>query len=305
MPKVLTYPEITQRLPARRPMLMLDRAQIADDAKSGIAIKAVTMNELFFQGHFPGEPIMPGVLQVAGSAQLSALLLEACLPCPAGKVPWLKGIHKYTFRKTVLPGDLIRLEASVVEVREDGIKTSCKIFIGNDPASDGTLDLVYIPEEAFLAPRPIEVTAAPLGDGHANIKQVMHHIPHRFPFLLVDRIVSLDVATFKVAGIKNVSGNESFMDGVGHPSMPGFLQVEAAAQCACVWELSRPENANKLGLFARIDKAVFHAPVVPGDQLLIEELLKPGRMGFSAGTVKVNGEVKTEFELRFIIIDKP
>ena len=300
--KLFSYTDILNRIAARRPLLMLDRAAIADDGRSAIGLKAVSMDEQFFQGHFPGEPIMPGVLQVAAMTQLAALLLQETLPVPAGSVPWLRSIARYRFRKPVLPGDILRVEVQLQEVTTDGIKITGKVFTGNEPASDGQLELTYVSETAFLAVQPIVPTANE--PSVVDIKKIMHHIPHRFPFLLMDRITALDHGGCTVSGLKNVTGNESFMSGVSHPSMPGFLQVEAAAQAACVWALSLPENASKLGLFAAIDKAVFHVPALPGDQLKIDMTLKNGRIGSASGTIKANDVVLTQIEVKFALVDR-
>jgi 3-hydroxymyristoyl/3-hydroxydecanoyl-(acyl carrier protein) dehydratase len=300
--KSFSYTDILNRIAARRPLLMLDRVAIADDGRSATGLKAVSMDEHFFQGHFPGEPIMPGVLQVAAMTQLAAMLLLETLPAPAGSVPWLRSISRYRFRKPVLPGDILRVEVQLQETTADGIKITGKVFTGTDAASDGQLELIYIPESVFLAMPPI--VAASNEPSVVDIKKIMHHIPHRFPFLLMDRVTALDHGACTVSGLKNVTGNESFMAGVSHPSMPGFLQVEAAAQAACVWALSLPENASKLGLFAAIDKAIFHLPALPGDQLKIDMTLKNGRIGSAWGTIKANGTVLTEIEVKFALVDR-
>jgi 3-hydroxyacyl-[acyl-carrier-protein] dehydratase len=105
-----------------------------------------------------------------------------------------------------------------------------------------------------------------------DVNQIKELIPHRFPFLLVDRVLSIDLENLRLTAIKNVTVNEPFF--VGHypdlPVMPGVLQVEAMAQAACIFLLRKPENKGKVPFFTGIDGVKFRRQVVPGDQLRIE-----------------------------------
>jgi 3-hydroxyacyl-[acyl-carrier-protein] dehydratase len=105
-----------------------------------------------------------------------------------------------------------------------------------------------------------------------DIGRIMHAIPHRYPFLLIDRVVDV-VPNVSAVGIKNVSINESFFAGhfPNHPVMPGVLVIEAMAQTAAVLvvETLGPDSAGKLVYFMSIEGAKFRRPVVPGDQLRI------------------------------------
>ena len=104
-----------------------------------------------------------------------------------------------------------------------------------------------------------------------NINQIQEILPHRYPMLLVDRI--LEVSEERVVGLKNVTANEPFFEGhfPGYPIMPGVLVVEALAQCGGVLALrSVPDRDKKVVLFASIDSCRFRAPVTPGDQLRLE-----------------------------------
>lgn len=103
-----------------------------------------------------------------------------------------------------------------------------------------------------------------------NIHDILSYLPHRYPFLLVDRILDLDTATGKVVGLKNVTINEPFFQGhfPGFPTMPGVLILEAMAQVGAVGLLSQ-EKTKKILFLAGVDKARFREPVQPGDQLII------------------------------------
>ncbi|HBT20888.1 MAG TPA: 3-hydroxyacyl-[acyl-carrier-protein] dehydratase FabZ [Peptococcaceae bacterium] len=137
-----------------------------------------------------------------------------------------------------------------------------------------------------------------------NADEIMKIIPHRYPFLLVDKVVELDVGK-RVVGIKNVSINEPFFQGhfPGRPVMPGVLIIEAMAQVGAVGILKMPEFQGKLALFAGIDKARFRRQVIPGDQLRIEvEVLKlKGQVGKCDAKAYVDNELVCEAQLMFAV----
>jgi beta-hydroxyacyl-ACP dehydratase FabZ len=143
-----------------------------------------------------------------------------------------------------------------------------------------------------------------------NINEIMKLLPHRYPMLLVDRILDIPEGGKKIVGLKNVTANEQFFQGhfPGAPVMPGVLIVEAMAQCAAVLFLREIEDREKkLFLFGGVDKARFRRPVVPGDQLILEcEVLQR-----RASTVKVRGVARVgdvvvaEAELLSVMVDRP
>ncbi len=139
-----------------------------------------------------------------------------------------------------------------------------------------------------------------------DIEQIKDILPHRYPFLLVDRIVELERAK-RIVGIKNVTINEEFF--LGHfpsrPVMPGVLIVEALAQVAGVMMLREPENQDKLALFMGIDGVKFRKPVVPGDQLRLEiDIIRwKSRFGKVGGLAKVDGKVVCQAILKFSLVD--
>jgi len=140
-----------------------------------------------------------------------------------------------------------------------------------------------------------------------DIKEIMQILPHRYPFLLVDRIEEV-IPGVKAVGLKNVSANEPYFQGhfPGFPVMPGVLVIEALAQVGAVAVLSMPGFANKLALFAGIDKARFRRQVMPGDTLRLEvELLKVrSSLGKGKATATVDGAPVAEAELMFAIVDR-
>ena len=132
-------------------------------------------------------------------------------------------------------------------------------------------------------------------------------IPHRYPFLLIDKVTITDPDK-TATGIKSVSGNEPFFQGhfPEHAIMPGVLIVEAMAQVACALFLSKPEAKNKLAFFMGMEEIKFRKPVIPGDrlELKIEILNMRSRFGKAKGEAFVEGVLVTEAAFSFAIVDK-
>jgi 3-hydroxyacyl-[acyl-carrier-protein] dehydratase len=137
-----------------------------------------------------------------------------------------------------------------------------------------------------------------------NIKEIMDIIPHRQPFLLIDRIEELEPGK-RAVGTKCVSYNEPFFNGhfPSEPVMPGVLIIEALAQVGTVAMLSIEENKGKIGYFGAINSAKFKRKVVPGDVLTLEvEIIKQkGPMGIGSAKAYVEGKVAVVAELTFAI----
>lgn len=143
----------------------------------------------------------------------------------------------------------------------------------------------------------------------ADVNRIMQMIPHRYPFLLIDKMVDIDVERGAV-GIKNVTANDNFFQGhfPDHPVMPGVLVVEAMAQTAAAFVVFKlGDNAmEKLVYFMTIDKARFRAPVVPGDQLElhVNVIKNRGTVWKFSGVAKVDGKVVADAEFGAMIRDK-
>ncbi|MCL6587117.1 MAG: 3-hydroxyacyl-ACP dehydratase FabZ [Anoxybacillus sp.] len=140
-----------------------------------------------------------------------------------------------------------------------------------------------------------------------DIQQIQQIIPHRYPFLLVDRILEVEEGK-RAVGWKNVSANEQFF--VGHfpeyPVMPGVLIVEALAQVGAVAMLMKEENRDRLAFFTGIDNCRFKKQVKPGDQLRLEvEIIRAkGPIGKGKGIATVDGELVCETEIMFALGEK-
>jgi len=147
----------------------------------------------------------------------------------------------------------------------------------------------------------------PTGEGALDINEVMQILPHRYPFLLLDRIIKFE-GDNKCTGIKSVTINEPFFQGhfPGHPVMPGVLQLEAMAQLSSIMLLRKPENQGKVGYFMSADKVKFRKPVLPGDTIFLEgEALKiKSSVGHAKCRCIVNDQVVSEAELKFSLLSR-
>ncbi|HDX9579014.1 TPA: 3-hydroxyacyl-ACP dehydratase FabZ [Bacillus pseudomycoides] len=137
-----------------------------------------------------------------------------------------------------------------------------------------------------------------------NTQQIKEIIPHRYPFLLVDRILEIEEGK-RAVGIKNVTANEGFFNGhfPNYPVMPGVLIVEALAQVSAVIMLMKDENRGKIGLFVGIDRCRFKKQVHPGDQLRLEvEMTRVrGLIAKANAVATVDGVVVCEAEVTFAL----
>jgi 3-hydroxyacyl-[acyl-carrier-protein] dehydratase len=129
--------EILERIPHRYPFLLIDRAEDYRASESIVGVKNVTFNEPFFAGHFPGNPVMPGVLIVEAMGQTGALLMSKSLDVdPAGKTIFFMSIDNCRFRHPVRPGDVLRMEVGVVYHRRGIFKFHGKAQVGDKVAAE-------------------------------------------------------------------------------------------------------------------------------------------------------------------------
>jgi UDP-3-O-[3-hydroxymyristoyl] N-acetylglucosamine deacetylase/3-hydroxyacyl-[acyl-carrier-protein] dehydratase len=126
---MLDIARIMDSLPHRYPFLLVDRILEVDGDRRGVGLKNVSINEPFFQGHFPGHPIMPGVLIVEAMAQTGGVLMLSAMEHPEGKVVYFMALDDVKFRRPVLPGDQLRMEVEVVQHRGSTVRLSGKAFV--------------------------------------------------------------------------------------------------------------------------------------------------------------------------------
>ena len=154
-----------------------------------------------------------------------------------------------------------------------------------------------------------EVSASESNAGPFDMNQILAILPHRYPFLLIDRVLEMEPKK-KIVAVKNVTINEPFFAGhfPDNPIMPGVLTVEAMAQAGAVLLLTEfPDRKDKLVFFTGIERARFRRPVVPGDQIRIEVNVLAWRRvaGRMDGKVFVDGKLAAEAMISCAVVDRP
>jgi 3-hydroxyacyl-[acyl-carrier-protein] dehydratase len=139
--------EILDFLPHRYPFLLIDRVVEFEPARRLVAIKNVTINEPFFQGHFPGYPIMPGVLVVEAMAQAGGMIMMAEIPDRNKKLVVFTGIERAKFRRPVTPGDQLRIEVEVLAFRSRAGRIAGRALVDGKLACEATLTCQVVPRE--------------------------------------------------------------------------------------------------------------------------------------------------------------
>ncbi|MEF3280646.1 MAG: 3-hydroxyacyl-ACP dehydratase FabZ [Elusimicrobiota bacterium] len=141
--KILNSQGILKAIPHRYPFLLIDRVEITEEKKSAKGIKCVTANELYFHGHFPSKPIMPGVLILESMAQTTATLMTSD-PSLEGKLAYFAGINKAKFRKQVVPGDVMEIYVNVEKIKGKIAKVKGVAKVANEIVCEA--DLIFAVE---------------------------------------------------------------------------------------------------------------------------------------------------------------
>jgi beta-hydroxyacyl-ACP dehydratase FabZ len=142
----LDIDDILRILPHRYPFLLVDRIIETDGHTRIVGIKNVSMNEGFFQGHFPNFPVMPGVLQLEALAQVAGILLNI-KSGREGKIALFSSVDKAKFRKMVRPGDTLRMEVTFIKARLMMAKVEGVCYVGDEIASQAELAFTFLPDD--------------------------------------------------------------------------------------------------------------------------------------------------------------
>jgi 3-hydroxyacyl-[acyl-carrier-protein] dehydratase len=144
METLLDITQIQAILPHRYPFLLVDRIIEYDSGKRVVGIKNVTLNEPFFAGHFPGAPVMPGVLIVEAMAQTAGVMMLANLPDRESKLVFFTGIDRAKFRRPVVPGDQLRLELTVLRLRPRYIKLRGEAYVDDELVAEAEISSALV-----------------------------------------------------------------------------------------------------------------------------------------------------------------
>jgi 3-hydroxyacyl-[acyl-carrier-protein] dehydratase len=144
--------QIMAILPHRYPFLLIDRVVEIERRQRIVALKSVTINEPFFQGHFPGFPIMPGVLIVEAMAQAGGALLLTEIPDRDSKLMVFTGIERARFRRPVTPGDQLRIVVEVLAWRSSAVRMEGKAYVGDKLAAEAVISCAVVPREVNARP---------------------------------------------------------------------------------------------------------------------------------------------------------
>ncbi len=148
-PPVLDVVGIEALIPHRHPFLLVDRVVAFEKMKRLVALKSVTVNEPFFQGHFPGHPVMPGVLVLEALAQSAALLaMKSVEGDYSKKVTYLTGIDEARFRRPVVPGDRLELHVEVTRQRGAIFKVRCEARVDGEVAAEAEMMAMLVDRES-------------------------------------------------------------------------------------------------------------------------------------------------------------
>ena len=303
MGKILGVRELRQALPRPGFGLLLDRAEIESREKL-TGLKVMTVNEGFFNGHFPDHPIMPGVLQIEAMKQLAELSARPELAKSADEDIHIAKMERVKFRKPVIPGDRIRVTAELVGETETTRQYRTKVCLGEDVASEAlmTLAMRTISTPTALPPAVCEYDRT--DEVPMDLKKLKSLMPHRFPFLFIDYLAKDDGEN--MIAIKNITVNDSFFRGApDNMAVPESILCEMAAQSGCATVLGRPENAGKIAVFMAIESMESLVPIIPGDQVVIHINLPPSKSRFGKGNGygEVDGKVVFKISLMFAVVD--
>jgi len=307
--KILGVAAIRARLPWQPALLLLDRAVVKPQAQAARALRCVSANEPHFLGHFPGRPILPGVLQVESIFQLALLAAAEC-GIDLGKQPFLRRLAKVKFRRPVSPGERLEIAVNLEQTGNRQVTVTGSATAADAVSCEATMELGAGPADEVqparvLLPADPEL---PRSEQPLNVNEVLQRIPHRYPFMLLDGVTYSEddeLGNGRIVAFKNVSAAETFAIAPELGVLPHTLLPEIAAQTGCALMFSHPANRDKAGLFMSIDEATFRRPVLAGDTVWVDLQLSTSRSRFGKAdsTLYVGPDAVAEIAFKFAVMD--
>lgn len=298
--------EILAYMPHRFPFLLIDKVTDIQMGQSIQVIKNTSINEPFYQGHFPENPVFPGVLILESMAQAAGLLVFKTKGLEPGESLYMyAGVSKARFKSIVYPGDQMVIDVRLKTERRNVVFLSATATVGDNIVCEAELTIIGIDEAEMMqsiaeraSKRQTLPPAAQDPISGMGIQAILKCLPHRAPFLLIDRVLAISDELTNIQVLKSTTVNEPFYQGhfPEKPVFPGVILLEAMAQTAGVLAVKRSHEAgkaNQMFLFAGIDNAKFKRVVQPGDQIIfdVEFIQEKSNIGFYRGKATVDGEV--------------
>ncbi len=302
--RIITLQEVRDILPCKESFLFLDRVQQLDENHL-IALKAVTITELHFIGHFPNHPIMPGVLEVEAIAQLGELAVWKRLDPERRRDIYIKTLNKVKFRKPNNPGDRMLIDVKVTSITDSEANLTATVTNNSGLACQAEMTLAVREKESVIAMPKLFNEYDKSENSAMDVNQIMQYIPHRFPFLFVDHVAKIEGYHF--TGVKNATCTDPvfrvYKD--GYSVMTGSVHPEIVAQAGCIYMLSNEASKGKIAYFMGIDHAEFYGAVHPGDQMRLEVDIPDNtkRFGKGEGYMYVDDKVISKTNMTFAIVD--
>ena len=309
---VLGTDSILAQLGVEPPYLLLDRIELDVDRAYGV--KLLSVSEAFFAGHFPEQPIMPGVLQLEAMVQLATVAWRQ--DSAVSDCVMMQSVRKVKFRRPVVPGDLLHLEVTLSDATSTGLTVVASARVGEEVTCEAQFTLATLADPAVdLAPRQLIAARAAevpvLQEGALDTEEIQSFIPHRYPFLLIDRVEGWhqpeEDGMPEMVAVKNLTATEPNL--VRHPSgrcwLSNCFQLEVAAQAGCAYALSRPEHHGKLAYFMSIEDCTFNRPLIPGDRMYVVMSLRTirQRFGQAFGKVYVGEDLVSVTNVKFALTE--
>lgn len=232
--------------------------EVVQNENSVIAKKIIPADAIFFEGHYPQNPIFPGVLQIELAFQAASLLCKWEVKSPT--------VNKFRFLKKVSPLDTLVIKVQVKEQLQGSMVTSVNLFVKEQKVAGGTLTFM---ENANECREKSSSSYEESLSKDYDMCAILDVLPHRYPFLHVDRILDI-IPGKKITTLKNITASDYVYWGrETGAAFPETIMIEALAQSAAILGIQQFKTPG-VPLFGSVSGAVFYRNVYPGDQLIME-----------------------------------